>query len=553
MTESTQTALSGGRYKLLSELGEGGMATVFHAYDSVLDVDRAIKVLATKLAASNKVRERFVNEARTMARLQHRHIVSVFDVAADGDRVFMVMELVTGGSLVDRVKRAGPLPPRMAAEVVLDVLSGLAVAHDAGIVHRDIKPHNILITPEGDAKVTDFGIARVNQGDSSKTKTGAVLGTWAYMAPEQRKSSNKADARSDIYAVGATLYSLVTGAEPFDLYSSELHAELFDTVDPVLSRIIQKASRYKPDDRYQNAAEMAEAIREDLERLPEVSVSVAPLVDLKALTDAFSRDDTAPRPVHEVASATTGGDPKKTDETFMFESGVSKVPREVLAAAGKARSGDSEDSDVVGIPTATSTAGVTGEHVVRAASGGAAVLGAALVATGLLLVVAASIVALAVFYSPPSPGPVEPVTVDGPDPVEPDPLEPDPMEIDPIGLDPVEADPAEPDPVEPDPVEPDPVEPDPVEPDPVQADPVASPPDPPKAKPQGKLLVNALPGGQLELEGKGRGSTPWSADLPPGKYSVRIEHDGAEVERVIKVTDGGTAAFCWDFDLEAPC
>jgi serine/threonine-protein kinase len=196
------------------------------------------------------------------------------------------MEMLEGGSLMGRVEKFGVLPPKMAAAITADMVEALSVAHDNGVVHRDIKPHNVLLSLDSSPKITDFGIASVQQEDRSMTKTGAVMGTWAYMAPEQRISAKSADARADLYSSTATLYALMTGKEPFDLYTTELHEEMFQDIPPALATIIKKGCSYKPNDRYQTAKEMTEAIRAILDELPEDPEGTPPL--------ALPKDDTNP-------------------------------------------------------------------------------------------------------------------------------------------------------------------------------------------------------------------------------------------------------------------
>ena len=178
------------------------------------------------------------------------------------------MELLEGGSLMGRVERHGVLPPRMAAAITADMVEALGIAHDKGVVHRDIKPHNVLLSTDNKPKVTDFGIASVQQEDRSMTKTGAVMGTWAYMAPEQRIDAKNVDERADLYSSTASLYALLTGREPFDLYTTELHEEMFKDIPDPLAEVIKKGCAYKADDRHQNAKELTEALRAILPDLP---------------------------------------------------------------------------------------------------------------------------------------------------------------------------------------------------------------------------------------------------------------------------------------------
>ena len=276
--------LSGGRYQLFQVLGSGGMATVYRAYDRSLDIERAIKILAPHLVARSVIRERFAVEARTMARLHHPNIVAVHDVGSDGDRLFIVMEYLKGGEVHGRMEKVGLYPPRLATYVVKAMCAGLQVAHDKGVIHRDIKPHNVLVSAEGIPKVTDFGIAQVSDTNSGLTRTGMVMGTLAYMAPEQRSGAKNADNRSDIYACAATLFNLVTGDEPFDLFSSEVREEMLLKVGEPLSTIIRKGCAYKADKRYQSCDEMIAAIAAIEEELPEIPEDHPPLAMLPSDT-----------------------------------------------------------------------------------------------------------------------------------------------------------------------------------------------------------------------------------------------------------------------------
>ncbi len=257
--EATIGELAEGRYLLRRQLGAGGMATVYEAWDSRLKVTRAIKLLNPALTDSQSVKLRFEREAQTMAQLRHAGIVTVYDVVQDGGRVFIVMELLQG-SLTDLVRKEGALLPGRCCELADRVLAALAYAHDKGVIHRDIKPHNILLDEVGDPKVTDFGIARVLHQDQSLTRTGAVLGTWSYMAPELRVDAKKASPASDIYAVGTVLYVLLTAAEPFDLYASNLHEEHFGGLPAGLRAVLVEATRYHPERRYQSADQMRQAL-----------------------------------------------------------------------------------------------------------------------------------------------------------------------------------------------------------------------------------------------------------------------------------------------------
>ena len=264
-----EPGLRAGRYVLHEPLGDGGMATVYRAWDSALHVHRAVKVLSPALAKNPIARERFLSEARTTANLHHPHVVTVHDVGEDEGRFYLVMQLIEGGTLFDRLAAQGPLAPTEAATFVLQVLDALEAAHERGVVHRDIKPQNILLTKRGVAKVTDFGIARAVERDRSLTRTGAMMGTWGFMAPEQRSNAKGADARTDLYAVGATLYMLVTGSEPLDLYASNLWDRLYRGIPAEFATFIQGATAYDPDERYPSAGAMKAALERLLPELPE--------------------------------------------------------------------------------------------------------------------------------------------------------------------------------------------------------------------------------------------------------------------------------------------
>src|SRR5690349_12107951 len=210
---SFQEAVAG-RYFLERELGRGGMGVVYLARDVSLDRMVAIKLLPPELAASGELRSRFLREARTAAQLSHPHIVPIHAVEEHAALVFFVMGYIDGETLGERVRRAGPIPSREAMRVMQEVAWALTHAHARGVVHRDVKPDNILLEREsGRAMVTDFGIARA--AESRTPAGGVVIGTPQYMSPEQERG-DAVDGRSDLYSLGATLFFALTGRLPVD-------------------------------------------------------------------------------------------------------------------------------------------------------------------------------------------------------------------------------------------------------------------------------------------------------------------------------------------------
>lgn len=273
MNERIGSTLQNGRYTLQSVLGAGGMATVYRAWDGMLAVERAVKVLNGPAASSPSIQDRFLDEARTMARLHHPNLVTVHDLGADLGTVFMVMELLGGGSLRGRIVSEGAMAPAEAASLIAQALSGLQAAHDAGVVHRDIKPQNLLLDEHGVVKLTDFGIARAEGLASGHTRTGVMLGTWAYMSPEQRDDPRRVGPATDIYAMGATLYATVTARRPVDLYVADARESRICHLPEPLCAVLRKATAYQPGSRYASAAEMAAELVRIAPELPDAPVS----------------------------------------------------------------------------------------------------------------------------------------------------------------------------------------------------------------------------------------------------------------------------------------
>jgi eukaryotic-like serine/threonine-protein kinase len=207
-----------GRYRILERIARGGMSTVYAAVDERLDRLVAVKVMSSALSADPAFSDRFAREARAAARLTHLNVVSVYDqgheTGPDGHHVFLVMEMVEGRTLRELLRERGRLRPAEAISIMEPVLSALSAAHRAGLVHRDVKPENILLSDDGVVKVADFGLARAVESDAAATRTGLMMGTVAYCAPEQI-SQGRADPRSDVYAAGVVLFELLTGSPPY--------------------------------------------------------------------------------------------------------------------------------------------------------------------------------------------------------------------------------------------------------------------------------------------------------------------------------------------------
>jgi serine/threonine-protein kinase len=201
-----------GRYQVEAPVAMGGMATVYRAMDIRLDRQVALKVMHADLARDEEFVNRFIGEAKSVARLSHPNVVAVFDQGRDGSYLYLAMEYLSGRTLRNLLDERGWFPPREALAIMVPLLSGLAAAHTAGIVHRDVKPENVLVAPDGHLKVVDFGLARALTM-SSQTRTGLIIGTVAYLAPEQVTGTG-ADARTDIYAAGIVLFELLTGTKP---------------------------------------------------------------------------------------------------------------------------------------------------------------------------------------------------------------------------------------------------------------------------------------------------------------------------------------------------
>ena len=268
-----------GHYDIVAELGRGGMGVVYKGYETSLNRYVAIKVLADSLAHDESVKERFLREARSMAALNDPHIIQIYFIGDDEGQTYFVMEFVDGESLGSLLKRDGKLKPEQAAKIIYETALGLSTAHDKGVIHRDIKPGNLMISGRGSVKIADFGIALTTQDFSKKlTSTGEFVGTPGYLSPEVCQGK-PVDQRSDIFSLGIVLFECLAGRMPFTdesplgLMLEVVRAEIPDVcslnadVDPELSRILTKMVAKDPAERYQSCQELCA----DLHRHPLVA------------------------------------------------------------------------------------------------------------------------------------------------------------------------------------------------------------------------------------------------------------------------------------------
>ncbi len=258
----------GGVYTLGVVLGDGGSATVYRAVDEQTGIQCAVKVLLPGPDPDGHLKRRLMHEAETMRSLSHPNILRVFATGEHGDAAWIAMELATRGSIADRVRDDGPFSPRAALQVVLQALAALEVAHGAGVVHRDVKPENLLLQEDDSVKLADFGIA-LSTDQTRLTRAGFALGSLAYMAPEQRVDAHAVGPTADVYAAGATLYNLLTGATPVDLFLSSPGSPRFASIPEGLVEIIRRSTHADPHRRFADAASMAEALRACLHTAPD--------------------------------------------------------------------------------------------------------------------------------------------------------------------------------------------------------------------------------------------------------------------------------------------
>ena len=285
-----------GEFQVVRMIGRGGMGVVLHAFDSVLERDVALKVLSPELSSNSTARQRFCREARAAAAVTHDHIVAVHSVNEDEESglPYIVMQLVSGESLEQRLRRTGKLSVQETVRLLSQAASGLAAAHATGLIHRDIKPGNMLIEPDGRLKLTDFGLARAHE-DLKLTKTGYVSGTPLYMAPEQARG-DEIDARSDLFSLGVVMYEALAGRPPFEgktplavlrRVADDAHeplGKLNPNVPEWLEDVVDSLLSKEPKDRISTAAELTKVLRGHMshsslqacDKVEEVSCALAP-------------------------------------------------------------------------------------------------------------------------------------------------------------------------------------------------------------------------------------------------------------------------------------
>ncbi|MBZ0309288.1 MAG: serine/threonine protein kinase, partial [Anaerolineae bacterium] len=260
-----------GKYEIRSLLGQGGMAAVYLAYQSDIDRDVAVKVLPPHPGQDPQFMERFQQEARTIARLQHPHILPVFDFGVENGILYLVMPYVGGGSLKNLLQ-GRRLPPQRIIEILTAVAAAVDYAHRQGVIHRDIKPDNILLDKEGHPILTDFGIAKLLESNAQFTASGGFLGTPAYMAPEQGRGVKDIDGRADIYALGVLAFEMLTGRHPYSAETPMMvmfkHVsdpvpsllEVAPEYPPPVDAVLQRALAKDREARYQTAADFSKAL-----------------------------------------------------------------------------------------------------------------------------------------------------------------------------------------------------------------------------------------------------------------------------------------------------
>ncbi|MBI4714235.1 serine/threonine protein kinase [Candidatus Uhrbacteria bacterium] len=264
-----------GRFRIERQVGQGGMGTVFFAIDTQFDLPVAIKIINPDQLASDQVISRFKKEARILRRIRHPSIVEVYDLDEIDGLSYIVLEWVDGGNLWNYVVKNGALAPDVAVNMMILVCAGIEATHAKKVIHRDVKPENILLTKDGFPKVTDFGIARMDDARTHHTRDGVGMGSLGYMAPEQIDRAATVDERADVHALGVTLWAIMRGQEPpagfFFAPAIEDRPELMVGIPASLREIITKATMLRPETRYGSVRELREALQSALSELPKSS------------------------------------------------------------------------------------------------------------------------------------------------------------------------------------------------------------------------------------------------------------------------------------------
>ncbi len=325
----------GGRYVLGDRLGKGGTAEVYRGWDDLLGVQRALKLLTVEHPrVRQSLRRRLRAEAQAMARIQHPNILRISDVGFHEEVDFVVMELADGGSLAEWIEERGPMAPVVAIGFMLQVLAGLAAAHAAGIVHRDVKPQNVLLDTRGTALLADFGIALVTHEDIGRTtRAGVAMGSLSFMAPEQRLDARSVDVTADIYSAAATLFNLLTGNNPVDLFTADEHSPRWGAIPTDLRAIIARGTLLDPAARFPDARSMATALLDLLDKASVAPLQGASLVDPVAF----------PNPRTSISISTRGG---ITDSPSVSDAvDAAPSPQDIAAARGSDAVADGPDSE----------------------------------------------------------------------------------------------------------------------------------------------------------------------------------------------------------------
>ena len=353
------------KYEVLNEIGHGGMATVYRARDSSLDRLVALKVLHPHLQRTSEARARFTREAKSVAKLHHPHILEIYDYSGESsDETYIAAELLTGPTLKDFVPEFKQTPPEIAACIALQLAEALREAHEKGIIHRDVKPENVLIHEDRCVKLTDFGIAHMVDTHTF-TATGQILGSPGHMAPEQIESGD-CDVRSDVFSLGTVLYFCATGRLPFVGRNAHHLLKLLldgDYPDPLrlrpeigadLAAIMKRALSRRPTDRYQSADEMAAELRAggfEVELIDDdVAIEVLPGADVVlAGADAIGPIQV----INKVGTAVLAGAAKAIGIPFYLIAATDKILPAVLFQAALQRRGREDLSEAISLDVFT--------------------------------------------------------------------------------------------------------------------------------------------------------------------------------------------------------